>query len=372
ARPRRRDRATEPLRSFREGAEQVQLAALHAGARVIAGTVLGRLASGPAPHMLFQIKPAGVGSPLIDPKPVLDGWVQLEATGIFTAKGEDPFLATSPTAGQALFEPAGTLGQQILRDRAIALEGCERAAISRRRVARPALASIELLALSGLRPSVAHLGCDVKAAGGLRGYRRGQAYDITAVNGRSIAAHAGRGGIADATERRLLALQGTLAPQQVAGPIAYPGVARAVTLPATRTLIHVSFAAATNTTGHIASAHATIASAQLTGQEWTALVERLAELPYAAVSTQRSSASVPDEEGGSTPAAQAGSVGGGSAGTARSAGGSAGTARSAGGSAGTAPSAGGSAGTARSAGGSAGTAPSAGGSAGATPGGGGR
>ena len=61
--------------------------------------------------MLFQIRPAGVGAPLIDPKPILDGWVALENTSIFRAKGENPFLATSPTAGQVLLESKGQLEQ---------------------------------------------------------------------------------------------------------------------------------------------------------------------------------------------------------------------------------------------------------------------
>ena len=52
--------------------------------------------------MLFQVRPAGSGAPLIDPKPILDGWVALENSSIFRAKGENPFLATSPTVGQVL------------------------------------------------------------------------------------------------------------------------------------------------------------------------------------------------------------------------------------------------------------------------------
>jgi murein DD-endopeptidase MepM/ murein hydrolase activator NlpD len=297
-------RSAQPASSFREGTEQVQLEPLQVGVKVIAGTVLGHLASGAAPHVLFQIKPTGLGAPLIDPKPVLDGWVQLEDTGVFAAKGEDPFLATSPTAGQALFESAGALGQQILRDDSIALEPCERAAIRAGRAKRSTLASIELLALSGLRPSVAHLGCDVPAAGGLSGYRSGEAYDITAVDGLSIVSHAARGGIADATERKLLALQATLEPQQVAGPIDYPGAERAVVLPASSGLIHVSYAPSSSTNAQTASRHSATASAELTGEDWTALVERLAELPYATVSSQRSSASVADEAGTSQEVAE--------------------------------------------------------------------
>jgi hypothetical protein len=88
-----------PVRAFREGPDEVYLYPLRAGAHVLAGTVLGHLgasargagvetgAAGPGradpstpqagPHMLFQIRPPGSAA-LIDPKPILDGWVALE------------------------------------------------------------------------------------------------------------------------------------------------------------------------------------------------------------------------------------------------------------------------------------------------------
>ena len=103
-------------REFRAGADEIYLHPLSAGVQVLAGTVLGHVGSGTSsagstgtgapgagePHILFQIRPAGVGAPLIDPKPILDGWVQLENTSVFRAKGENPFLGNSPTVGQVL------------------------------------------------------------------------------------------------------------------------------------------------------------------------------------------------------------------------------------------------------------------------------
>ncbi len=108
-----------------------------AGVQVIAGTVLGHVGAGSGgasspqgegAHILFQIRPAGAGAPLIDPKPILDGWVALENTSIFRAKGENPFLATSPTVGQVLLESKQQLEPQVLHDPA--------ASISARAVAR--------------------------------------------------------------------------------------------------------------------------------------------------------------------------------------------------------------------------------------------
>ena len=113
--------AGDRRRVFRSGPNDVYLHPLHAGVRVIAGTVLGhvgarRSAAGESAdaHMLFQIRPAGVGAPLIDPKPILDGWVQLENSSIFRAKGQNPFLDTAPTVGQVLLESKEQLEQQVL------------------------------------------------------------------------------------------------------------------------------------------------------------------------------------------------------------------------------------------------------------------
>ena len=63
--------------------------------QVLAGTVLGHVRSVPAPgtgtfsapHIFFQIRPSGAGAPLIDPKPILDGWVALENASVFRVHG---------------------------------------------------------------------------------------------------------------------------------------------------------------------------------------------------------------------------------------------------------------------------------------------
>ena len=55
----------------------VVLKKLKPGSKVIAGTILGRIGRTEqkmAPHMLFEIRPAGRNAPRIDPKPILDGW----------------------------------------------------------------------------------------------------------------------------------------------------------------------------------------------------------------------------------------------------------------------------------------------------------
>jgi hypothetical protein len=142
-----RSRAHQPHLSastpkvFRAGHEDVSLRPLQVGSEVIAGTVIGHLGtanpqaiaapavaapsssegsaagaspgtqgtsatppsatptvSGPLTSMIFQVRPAGVGAPLIDPKPILDGWVRLEGSLIYRATGKHRFPAAAPEA----------------------------------------------------------------------------------------------------------------------------------------------------------------------------------------------------------------------------------------------------------------------------------
>ena len=150
------------VRVFREGPDDVYLHPLRAGVQVIAGTVLGHLGSAAGaqaggPHMLFQIRPAGVQAPPIDPKPILDGWVALENTSIFRAKGENPFLATSPTVGQVLLESKRQLEPQVLHDSGVRLARCARADVQAGAVDKRVLATLEFLSVSGLKPTVSGL-----------------------------------------------------------------------------------------------------------------------------------------------------------------------------------------------------------------------
>jgi hypothetical protein len=64
-------------RPFGLDPSKVRLRAFKKGARVIGGTIIGRVGQtvpGKAAHLDFSIRPAGRGAPVIDPKPILDGW----------------------------------------------------------------------------------------------------------------------------------------------------------------------------------------------------------------------------------------------------------------------------------------------------------
>ncbi len=302
-------------RVFRAGPDEVYLHALRPGVEVLAGTVLGHLGSAseaagtpdPAtgqlggggqaePHMLFQIRPTGVGAPQIDPKPILDGWVQLENTSIFRAKGENPFLATSPTVGQVLLESKPQLQRQVLRDPGIRFAAkCERGDIQAGQVDRRVLATLEFLSVSGLRPTVSALSCARPAgAGNAVAGSAGEAVDISAVDGIPIAGHEGPGEIADVAVRRLLRLQGTMKPAQIASSISYPGTDNTLSPPGQRGLIQIGFQPISGLPLSAARAARAAGPAPLSPRQWLELVARLGEIPDPHVAAGPSTAAIPD------------------------------------------------------------------------------
>jgi Transglycosylase SLT domain len=327
------------VRVFRSGPNDVYLHPLRAGVQVIAGTVLGHVGAGASgtgeagtgetgaggqgtssaggsqtggPHMFFQIKPAGVGAPLVDPKPILDGWVALESTSIFRAKGENPFLQTSPSVGQVLLESKGQLEQLLVRDASIHMRACERQDVQTGRVDKRVLATLEFLSVSGLKPTVAGLKC-VGAAPAVEGNASASSgsdtVKITAVNGVPIAGHQGQGSIADTTIRRLLTLQGVNRPLRIVSLTSIPGTTNTLVKPSARDYVYVTFSPLGGGGGG-GGAHAAGAfGSALSANEWIKLIARLGEIPDPTVSSGPSTAAVPDRPG--TPAPAAGSTAGG-------------------------------------------------------------
>jgi hypothetical protein len=293
------------VREFTEGANDVYLRPLQAGVQVIAGTVLGHLDSGggstggDAAHILFQIRPAGQGAQLIDPKPILDGWVSLENTSIFHARGENPFLATSPTVGQVLLESKQQLEPQVLHDRGVALARCAREDVQAGRVDKRVLAMLEYLSVSGSKPTVSGLACAPSAtalpAANAAVGATGETVRIVAVNGIPVAGHQGPGTIADTTVRKLLMLQGLARPRRIVSAMSYPGAPGALTR-RTAAAILVSY----GSPGSPGAPGARAAGAQasgLTPAGWIKLIARLGEIPDPTVGSGHSSAAVPDSPG---------------------------------------------------------------------------
>ncbi|HEX5851930.1 MAG TPA: lytic murein transglycosylase [Solirubrobacteraceae bacterium] len=291
--------ATPDVHAFREGSNVVFLNPLHAGVQVIAGTVLGHVgapasgASESSPHILFQVRPAGIGAPLIDPKPILDGWVALENTAIFRAKGENPFLATSPTVGQVLLESKQQLQPQVLHDAGIRFSRCGRETVQAGRVDRRVLALLEYLSVLGLKPTVSGLKCSSSSAAASASYapasEGSEIVNIEAVNGVPVAGHQSPGSLADNAVRKLLMLQGLNRPQRILSLMNYPGAAGALVSPSARRAIRITFAPRAAGGAHAAS----LSYAGLAPSDWIKLIARLGEIPDPVVAHEPSSAALP-------------------------------------------------------------------------------
>ena len=122
------------------------------GSKVIAGTVLARVAAGEEgidPHINFSIRPAGKGAPRIDPKPILDGWKLLEATAIYRAKGKSPFAKLSGAGVLLLSKEA--LQKRVLADKGLEIYECGREDIASRADRPPHPGDARVPAHEGLR-----------------------------------------------------------------------------------------------------------------------------------------------------------------------------------------------------------------------------
>ena len=175
---------------------------LKPGSKVIAGTILGRIGRTEqkmAPHMLFEVRPAGRGAPRIDPKPILDGWKLLESTAIYRAAGKNPFWgpdSKNPSIGQILLMSKEALQHRVLTDPAIDIYDCGRRDIKAGDIDRRVLATLEFLSASGLKPTVTALHCGhsyLTSSGNVSEHSSGSAVDIAKINGIPILGHQGAG-----------------------------------------------------------------------------------------------------------------------------------------------------------------------------------
>ena len=209
-------------RAFGLDAKNVRLKRLRKGARVIGGTILGRVGRpepAKASYMRFEIRPVGRGAPRVDPKPILDGWKLLEATAIYRASGRNALRGDDKSSvGQILLLPKTLLERRILNDERIKIHPCGRTDIRTGQIDRRVLVSIAYLAESGLVPTVTSLKCGrtgLTSSGRVSAHNSGNAVDIAALNGVSVTGRQERGGITDQAVRRLMLLQGNVEPAQI-------------------------------------------------------------------------------------------------------------------------------------------------------------
>jgi hypothetical protein len=261
----------------------VDMKPLKRGARVTAGTVLGRIgkiSERTAPHLLFEIRPAGRGAPRIDPKPILDGWKLLESTAIYRAANRNPFHgkdAETPSIGQIMLMSKEALSDRVLANPNVQIYGCGRQDIRSGQIDRRVLATLEFLVSSGLKPTVTSLRCGhsyLTASGNVSEHTTGTAVDIAAINGIPIMGHQGEGSVTELAIQRLLTLQGTMKPHQIISLMEFEGADNTIAMPDHADHIHVGFRplyGANETT-------AKQVDAILKPEQWIKLIDRLDEI----------------------------------------------------------------------------------------------
>ena len=256
---------------------------LKRGARVTSGTVLGRvgrISARNAPHLLFEIRPAGRGAPRIDPKPILDGWKLLESTAIYRAAGRNPFVgkdAQTPSIGQILLMSKESLAQRVLANPNIQVYGCGRSDIRSGQIDRRVLATLEFLVASGLKPTVTSLRCGhsyLTSSGNVSEHTTGTAVDIAAINGVPIVGHQGAGSITELTIQRLLTLQGTMKPHQIISLMTFADTDNTLSMADHADHIHVGFRPLYGVNEDTAKQ----VDAILKPEQWIKLIDRLDEI----------------------------------------------------------------------------------------------
>jgi Transglycosylase SLT domain/Peptidase family M23 len=276
---------------------KVRLRPLKKGSRVIGGTILGRIGRtvpGQAAHLDFAIRPAGRGAPNIDPKPILDGWKLLEATAIYRASGRNVLYgkdgAGAMSIGQILLLPKPLLEKRVLSDERIEIYECGRDDIRSGQIDRRVLATLAYLAESGLRPGVTSMKCGhgfYTSSGNVSEHSSGNAVDIATVNGIPVLGHQEPGGITEQAVRRLMQLQGTMAPHQVISLFEIGGPTLAMA--DHNDHIHVGFRPMFGANKKLGKQ----ALAVLEPGQWSDLISRLGEIENPVVPTKPSKYALP-------------------------------------------------------------------------------
>jgi hypothetical protein len=267
---------------------------LKVGSKVIAGTVLARVAAGEEgidPHINFSIRPAGKGAPRIDPKPILDGWKLLEATAIYRAKGKSPFAKLSGAGVLLLSKEA--LVKRVLADEDLDVYECGREDIAGGRIDRRILAMLEYLSTQGYKLTITSLQCGhgfLTSSGNVSEHSTGTAVDIAVINGVPVTGHQGPGTPTDELIHEVLRLQGTMHPHQVISLEDLPGET-SFALPDHYDHVHVGYRP---TAGSMEARFAAL----LKPDQWSRLITRLGEIENPDVPVHPSKYAVPDRTNG--------------------------------------------------------------------------
>ena len=261
---------------------------LRRGQRVAAGTVLGALQGSRSrtTEITFGVRPASRKAPLVDPRPLLEGWRQIRRAGALSIREGRSSLgprrdARQATVGQILLMDKQTLQRRVLANPRIEIYEGGRRDIAAGIIDRRVLASLEVLAANGMKPTVTSLrtghGVYTKS-GNVSHHTTGTAVDIAAINGVPILGHQGEGSVTDLAVRRLLTLQGTMKPSQIIPLMRYEGTDNTVAMSDHHDHIHIGWRPGS------ATADGARRSA-LQDSDWLRLFRRLDRLDTPAVRT---------------------------------------------------------------------------------------
>ncbi len=203
--------------------EDVVLKPMKVGSKLIGGTIIGRLGAqknGRTPYTFFQVRPAGSGAPVIDPKPILDGWKLLDSTAVYRAIGLNPLVAKSGdrTIGQILLMSKEELERYILAKKTIKIYDGGRQDIAAGQIDRRVLSVLAFLDSEGYHPYVSSLVSGhglLTSSGNVSEHSTGSAVDIAAINGKSMIENNQPGGLMEKVVRKIMTLQGVLEPHQI-------------------------------------------------------------------------------------------------------------------------------------------------------------
>ncbi len=207
-------------------AKAAQRLPLRDGSVVPSGTVLGKVlvsSGGHSGHLRFAVRPAG-DSAYIDPGPVLSNWAELQkALHPQGARAQNALLGA--TAGDVFLLSRQQLERTVLSDPGITITGCARQDVASGAIDHRVLAVLAFLSRSGLKPTVGALRCgqsQFTSAGVASPHSRGDAVDISAINGIPLTHHQGPGTITDLTIRALLTLPAEFVPHEILSLMHYP------------------------------------------------------------------------------------------------------------------------------------------------------
>lgn len=281
--------------------EDVVLKPLKAGSKVIGGTILGRLGAsdnrGRTPWVNFQVRPAGSGAPVIDPKPILDGWRLLESTAVYRAVGLNPLVTnnTDRTIGQLLLMSKEQLEDYVLKRKTIEIYEVGRQQIKGGLIDRRVLALLAFLDSEGHHPTVTSLyrPGSITTSGNVSHHSYGTAVDIAAINGKAIISSNDPGGQTEKTVRKIMTLQGTLNPSQIISLFDIGGATLAMGDHADH--IHVGFQPGygINSRGKVARSGESI----LSKKDWFRVFDRLGEIENPEVPSQPSAYAIKVKKG---------------------------------------------------------------------------